>query len=50
MVAVEVAGQAGADGDRSKLPKDLSRKARASSRAPSLRDNPAKNVPFQCAE
>lgn len=33
----EVAGQAGVDGDRSELSRDLG----ASSRAPSLRDNPA---------
>ena len=42
----EVAGQAGVDGDRFKLPRDLSRKARASSRASSLRDNPTEKCSF----
>jgi hypothetical protein len=45
-MAVEVAGQAGVDGDRFKLPRDLSRKARASSRASSLRDNPTEKCSF----
>jgi hypothetical protein len=41
-----VAGQAGVDGDLFKLLRDLGRKARASSRASSLRDNPPETCSF----
>ncbi len=39
-MAVEVAGQAGADGDRFELPRHHSQKVGASSRAPSPSKNP----------